>query len=457
MKKLISTNPAKNYQVIGSVSISTPEEIKQKVEEANRVKTVWKELGVAKRIKMLGPLYNEFLKRKKEIALLTTKEIGTPIKSVLEDLDWDQNYFRWFLENGEKYLSDEITYKDDKQIHKIVYEPIGVTAVIVPWNFPWGNFLWGTIPNLIAGNAVVLKHSEECPLTGKLIEEIVKKVNLPKGVFAEIYGNGKVGEKLINQNIDLIWFTGSSKVGKILYEIAGKKYIKAILEMGGSNPAIIFEDVNINEIIDKLYVKRFGNCGQTCDALKRLLVHKSLFNEVVEKLKVMAEAKIVGNPEKPETQMGPLVAKRQLDLLEAQVEDAVKKGAKIITGGRRPKDLKGAYYLPTILIDVKKNMRVWNEEVFGPVLVVVPFKNEEEAIKLANDTSYGLGAQVYTKDRKRALRLSTKIEAGTIDINLASHWLACNPFGGYKESGMGREHGAYGFRELCQIKVVASD
>src|SRR3989344_6318157 len=187
MEKLFSTNPAKNYEVIGLVNISTLSEIKQKVTAANEAKVIWKKLGVKKRIHLLKPIYDEFIKRKKEIALLTAKEIGTPVKSILEDLDWDQDYFKWFLENGEKYLSYEITYKDDKQIHKIVYEPIGVTAVIVPWNFPWGNFLWGTIPNLIAGNAVVLKHSEECPLLGKLIEEIVKKANFPKGVFSEVY------------------------------------------------------------------------------------------------------------------------------------------------------------------------------------------------------------------------------------------------------------------------------
>lgn len=455
MKVLISTNPAKNYQKIGSVNISSSREIKEKVKVAQRAKNLWKEFGVAKRIKMLRKLYDEFLKRKKEIALLTTREIGTPINNVLADLEWDQGYFKWFLDNGEKYLSDEITYKDSQQTHKIVYEPIGVAAVIVPWNFPWGNFLWGVIPNLIAGNTVVFKHSEECPLVGKLIEKMVNKIDLPSGVFSEVYGAGEVGQELVNQEIDLIWFTGSSKVGKYLFEVAGKKYIKAILEMGGSNPAIVFEDSDINEIVDKLYIKRFMNCGQTCDALKRLLVHKSLFNKVVNKLKDMAESQVIGDPEDEKTQMGPLVAKRQLDLLESQVEDAVKKGVRIITGGKRPKSLEGAYYLPTILTEVKRNMRVWKEEVFGPVLVIAPFKTEEEAIKLANDTSYGLGAQVYTKDRKQALRLAAKIEAGTIDINLASHWLTCNPFGGYKDSGMGREHGAIGFRELCQVKVVA--
>lgn len=455
MSKLISTNPAKGYKVIGSVEISTIQEIKQKVANAHKVKTAWKELGVEKRIELLRPIFQELIRRKAELALLITREMGKPIKESLDDIAWDKDYFDWFLENGKKYLSDEITFEDYKSVHKIVYEPLGVAAVIVPWNFPFDMFLWGVIPNLITGNTVVFKHSEECPLTGKLIEEVMSKSNLPKGVFSEVYGDGKVGETLANQDINLIWFTGSTKVGKKLYEIAGKKFIKAILEMGGSNPAIVFDDVDVSRIIDKIYTKRFLNCGQVCDAMKRLIVHQSIFSEILERFKKEVETKVVGDPESKGTDIGSLVAKRQLDLLESQIEDAISKGAKAITGGKRPQNLKGAYYQPTILTNIKRNMRVWTEETFGPVLVIVPFKTENEAIKLANDTTYGLGAQIYSGDKERALRVASKIEAGTIDINKGNHWLPCNPFGGYKNSGMGREHGRYGFQELTQIKVVA--
>lgn len=455
MTKLISTNPAKNYKVIGSVEVSTVTKIKQKVASSQAAKTAWKELGVAKRISLLWPVYEELIKRKKEIALLVTKEIGKPISQSLDDIEWDISFFKSWLENGEKYLKDEITFEDEKSIHKIVYEPIGVAAAIAPWNYPCDMALWAIIPNLIAGNPVIFKHSEEAALTGKMMEEIMNKGSLPKGVFSEVYGDGRVGAILVNENIDFIWFTGSSKVGKSLYEIAGKKFIKVILEMGGSNPGIIFEDADINKIIDKIYTERFQNCGQVCDALKRLIVHESIFEKVVGKIKKEVEGKIVGDPQDPKTNIGSLVARRQLELLEAQVKDATKKGAKIITGGHRPKGLKGAYYLPTILTKIKPEMRVWSEETFGPVLVVVPFKTEKEAIKLANDTKYGLGSLVFTSDQEKALRVASKIQAGTVEINNANHWLTCNPFGGYKESGMGREHGVHGFRELTQIKVVS--
>lgn len=455
--KLISTNPAKNYETIGSVEVSTLKEIKQKVANAQAAKTGWKELGVAKRISLLWPVYEAFLKRRKEIRKIITLEIGKTYQDVESEIDRYTENFKWFLENGEKSLSEEITYEDNKSVHKIIYEPLGVAAVITPWNQPYGMFIWGVIPNLIAGNPVVFKHSEECPLTGKLIGEIMESCHLPEGVFSEIYGDGKVGQELINQEINFIWFTGSSQAGKMIYQEAAKKFIKVVLEMGGSNPGIIFQDANIDKFIDKIYTKRFRNCGQTCDALKRLIVHESIFDKVVGKIKNEVERKVVGNPQDLKTEIGSLVAKRQLELLETQVKDAVEKGAKIITGGHKPERLKGAYYLPTILTKIKPNMRVWSEETFGQVLVIVPFKTEEEAIKLANDSKYGLGSLIFTNDEEKALRVASKIDSGTVEINNANHWLTCNPFGGYKESGMGREHGIHGFRELTQIKVVSME
>lgn len=447
MTQLISTNPGKNYQKIGAVEISTKVEIKAKVAEARRALDSWKDIGVSERVKILTKTLAEFKKHHEEMAQLITREMGMTIEASRDEVGWDFDYWQWFLDNAEKALKDEIIFEDKATVHKQIYEPIGVVAAIAPWNLPFDLFVWAVIPNLLAGNTVVFKISEECPLCGQLFEKIMKQSGLPEGVFNEIYGDGKVGEILVNQEIDLIWFTGSSRVGKKLYEIAGKKFIKAVLELGGSNPGIVFEDANVGKIVDKLYSKRFGFCGQTCDGLKRLLVQEKKFAEVVEKLKIKVE----------QTNIGPLVAKRQVDLLKSQVEDAVKKGAKIITGGKEPKNLKGAYYLPTILTNINDKMRVWTEEVFGPVLAVRKFKTEAEAIKLANDSIYGLGSLVFTKDKERAQRMARALKTGTVEINSASHWLACNPFGGFKLSGMGREHGIHGLRELCQIKVISEE
>lgn len=447
MAQLFSTNPGKNYQKIGSVTISTESEIKAKVKSARKALTKWKEIGIDGRVKILTKTLAEFKKNHEEMAQLITKEMGMTIDASRDEIGWDFDYWQWFLDNSEKAFQDEIIFEDKATVHKEIYEPIGVVAAIAPWNLPFDLFVWAVTPNLLAGNTVVFKISEECPLCGQLFEKIMKKAGLPEGVFSEIYGDGKIGEILVNQEIDLIWFTGSSKVGKKLFEIAGKRFIKAVLELGGSNPGIVFEDVDVDKIVDKLYSKRFGFCGQTCDGLKRLLVQESKFEELVNKLKIRVE----------KTRLGPLVAKRQVDLLKSQVEDAVKKGAKIITGGKEPKDLKGAYYLPTILTNINDKMRVWTEEVFGPVLAIRKFKTEAEAIMLANDSVYGLGALVFTQDKVQANRVARALKTGTVEINSASHWLPCNPFGGCKTSGMGREHGIHGLRELCQIKVISEE
>lgn len=455
MAKLISTNPAKNYAVLGEVEISTEEEIKNKVRQAQDAKQDWKELGVEGRVDLLKKVAEEIGKRKEEIAILATREIGMPISQSRYDVDGALDYFNWYLDNAEKYLSPEVTFEDAKSIHRVFYEPTGVAAVITPWNFPLSNFVWGAIQNLVVGNTVVFKHSEECPLFGKLMEEIMVKANLPEGVFSEVYGDGKVGDFLVHQGINLISFTGSSKVGKYLYQVGAEKFIKVLLELGGSAPGIVFEDADVDSALETIYSMRYDNCGQACDALKRLIVHESRFDEVTDKLKKLLETKKVGNPEDEDTDFGPLVAKRQLKLLESQVQDAVEKGATVVTGGKSPANLQGAYFGPTLLTKITSNMRVWQEEVFGPVLPIVAFTSEEEAVRLANDTKYGLSSYIFTQDKVKALGVALKIDAGMVSINDTYYLKPCSPFGGYKESGIGREHGKYGLRELSQIKLIS--
>lgn len=456
MNKLVSTNPADNYSVVGKVTISDLVEISEKVRKAKDVKTAWKELGVKKRVKLLRPICEEFAKRGEELAQLITKETGKPITQSRDEVKGYVGDFEWFLNNAESALTDEVTYEDKDSIHKIVYEPFGVAGVITPWNFPFGMAVWGIIPNLLVGNTVVFKISEECPLVGKLMEKVFLNHKLPKGVFAEVYGAGEAGRQLSESDINLIWFTGSTKVGKSLYKTAADKFIKVVLEMGGSNPCIVFEDANIAKASEAIYASRFQNCGQVCNSVKRLIVHESIADKIISQLKKLIESKQVGNPKDEKTDIGSLVAKRQLDLLKEQVDDAISKGARTIVQLQISNDLKGAFYPPTVLDDITKDMRVWKEEVFGPVLSLITFQTEQEAVKLANDTIYGLGSKVFSKDMARAQRVASRIEAGTVEINGISRWLSCNPFGGYKNSGMGREHGAIGFRELCQIKVISS-
>lgn len=448
-------NPAKNYQVIDRVEPSTPAEIRAAVAAAHQAKHAWKDIGVGARAELLRTVKAKFMEHEKQIAQLITQEIGMAASESIDEVGWDWGYWDWFLDHVGEILQPETTLEDETSLHQVFYEPIGVAAVITPWNLPFDMFLWGVIPSLLAGNPVVYKAAEQCILSGKLYAKIMAECDLPKGVFNAIHGDAAQGEQLVDEEIDLIWFTGSSIVGQKLYEKAGKKFIKAVLEMGGSNPVIIFEDANIDSLISTITFKRFSFCGQTCDAMKRLIVHNSKYDEVIKKLSEKVMNIKVGDPKDPATQMGSLASKEQLELLESQVEAAVSDGATIRAQGKVDPQVKGAFYPPTILGDIKTNMRVWREEVFGPVLPVISFQTEEEAINLANDTQYGLSAQVYSGDKERALRVARHMQTGSVDINGASHFKPQNPFGGCKLSGMGREHGAHGLRELTQIKVIS--
>ena len=267
--KLKSINPS-NYQYIGEVEVSDNNEIKKKVKLANLAKLTWKNTSVIDRVKLLQPIYDEFKQRKEELAEIQSKEMGMPIGDAIEDIDDTMDYVDWYFENAQKYLSPEITYENDKAIHKIYREPIGVCGVILPWNFPFSMFVWATLQGMIAGNVVIVKHSEECPLSGKFIENVFSNYNLPEGVFNEIYGDGDVGKILVHQDINMIQFTGSTATGKYLYEVAGKRFLKANMELGGSAPGIIFENVELEDIIQSICSLRLFNAGQCCDGLKRL-------------------------------------------------------------------------------------------------------------------------------------------------------------------------------------------
>lgn len=452
---IISTNPAKNYEVIGSVEPSSKEQVSQAVANARKAQKAWSKLGVAGRAEVLKKVKAAFQAHEEEIAKLITKEVGMAYSESLDEVQWDWGYWDWFVNNAERILRPETTLEDATSTHTLYREPLGVAAVITPWNLPFDMFVWGVIPNLLAGNTVVYKASEECIISGVLFEKIVKETRLLEGVCNFIHGDGNQGAWLVDDNIDMVWFTGSSEVGQSLYKKAGEKFIKAVLEMGGSNPVIIFDDADIDKLVGTITFKRFSFCGQTCDAMKRLIVHESRYEEVVAKLSEKIRAIAVGDPSDSKTQMGSLASKKQKDILKLQVEDALQNGAKILKQVDIDSNLMGAYYPPTMLGNIKPEMKVWKEEVFGPVLPIVTFKTDAEALSLANDTKYGLSAQIYTKNADRIKKMKEELIVGSVDVNGASHFKPNNPFGGCKLSGMGREHGEEGLRELTRIKVVS--
>ena len=454
MARIKSINPS-DYSVMGEVEVSTKQEVIDKIKLAHDALKGWREIGLEKRVELLRKVTDELKDKKEELALMQSTEMGIPLTDALINVDGNTDYANWYFDNAVKYLSPETTFESETEIHQVFYEPIGVVAVIIPWNFPHANIIWGGLQSLIAGNTIVLKHSEECPICAKYIGDIFEKY-LPLGVFNQVFGDGEVGKILVNDNINMIAFTGSTKTGKYLYELAGKKFIKAIMELGGSAPAIVFDDADIGITIENITANRLLNQGQCCDGLKRLIVQENVAGQVIEKLTKNFTGKVIGKATELNTQIGPLVSKKQLDLLVSQVKDAISKGAKVICGGKSLEEkMGGAYFEPTILADVTADMRVWNEEVFGPVLPVMKFTTKEEAVKLANDTTYGLGSYLYTANQDRINRISSQIEAGMMSVNGTNYIIPQNPFGGYKNSGFGREHGKYGFAEVTQIKVVA--
>jgi len=329
--------------------------------------------------------------------------------------------------------------------------------LITPWNFPFWISIYGVISNLLVWNTIILKISEECPLVWKLIEDIINNINLPNWVFSEIYWDWEVWQKLVEDKIDFISFTGSTKVWKLLYKISADKFIKVSLEMWGSSPNIIFNNIDLDKYIETIFYTRFYNNWQVCDAIKRLIVHEDIFDEVVEWLKKLILEKNILISENKEADFWSLSSEKQKQILELQLQDALDLWAELIVDKKVPENLKWAYFWAKILTNISKEMKVWKEEVFWPILPIVKFKTEEEAIKLANDTIYWLCSRVISSDLEQANRVASKIESWTVEINNWNRWISENPFWWYKQSGIWRGNWIVWLRELCQIKVVSMD
>jgi acyl-CoA reductase-like NAD-dependent aldehyde dehydrogenase len=383
--------------------------------------------------------------------------MGKPITQSRSQVKDGADFFHAQMQTIEKALAEEIVYEDKAQRHHLVREPLGVVACITPWNFPFLNIPWQAGQALLAGNTVVFKQSEEIIVFAELISTLAAQSKLPEGVFNVILGDGRVGEILVQEPVDAILFTGSTDTGQRITELAAKRSTRILTEMGGSAPGIVLEDADVPTIIDTLYMARFENTGQFCDGLKRLLVHESRLDEVLEALKEVNAGKKMGDALDEDTDLGPLVAKRQVDTLKEQMQDALDKGAKVVFGGKEPQNLEGAYYEPTVLTNITSDMRVWKEEVFGPVLPVVAFRTEDEAVKLANDTIYGLGAYVFTTDKDCYFRVAKQIQSGIVGHNNALYFSTNTPFGGYKASGNSRTLGTEGFHEVTQVKVISEE
>lgn len=447
--QIVSINPATN-EVLTTMNETTEEEVKEMIHLAKNSFNSWSNLTIDERIKILTEIYSVLEANMEHLAELISLGMGKPITQAEAEVKSTLKNIKWDLENVKKCIEPEITFESDTEIQKVFYEPKGVVTVISPFNYPFSLCLAQTFQNLLVGNVVIDKPDPSCILLYQFLKEIFLNSKLPKGVQQFVFGGREIGSFLVEQDIDMICFTGNTKTGEYLYQVASKKMIPILMELGGSAPGIILEDADIDSVIQGIFKKKFSNTGQLCHALKRLIVHESRFEEVVEKLKDIAEKQVMDNPLDRNTTLGPIVNEKQLNTLITQYKDAVGRGAKVICGGNH----SGNYFEPTLLTNISKDMKVWKEEVFGPILPIVSFQTVEEAINLANDTIYGLGGYVFTTNMNTYERISKELKTGMVSCNNLAYSAPYNPFGGVKKSGLGRTRGKWGYMGLCNIKTI---
>jgi aldehyde dehydrogenase (NAD+) len=421
---------------------------------------VWRNKSRAERAEVIGRIAQILFDRAEELALAEVQDGGGTIrKAQMADIPATGQTFMYYAEllaglTDEEELSETTPVPSRNLIRK---EPIGVCACITPFNFPMAAASWKIAPAIAAGNSIVLKPSPYTPVTTLLLAEICHQAGVPDGVVNVITGSGpELGEWLVlHPGVDKVAFTGSTPVGKRIMELAAPSLKKLTLELGGKSPNIVLDDANLDGAVRGALFGTFFHAGQVCESGTRLLVHEKVHDAFVEQLIAGAATLRLGDTLDPTTMMGPLVSERQRDNTERYVAWGREQGATCAFGGARPAELqRGYYYQPTIFTGVRNDMRIAREEIFGPVVSVIKFRDDDEALRLANDTMYGLGAAVWSRDEERALGLARRIDAGTVWINDYHLINVRFPFGGYKQSGWGRELGPWGLDEFQQVKHI---
>ena len=450
-RELKTINPA-TEEVIDTYQIMTKEQINEKTRKAQNAFLDWNK-DIHKRADHIHDFAQELRKSKEELARAMTKEMGRPIKDARPEVEkcaWVMDYF---ADNGKVFMTDEVVNTDARK-SSVTFEPLGVVGSIMPWNFPYWQALRFAAPSLMAGNTIVLKPASATMGCGIEIEKAFRRSGVPDGVFQTIVGDSSIANILIDsEDINAVTFTGSVTAGGIVAQRAISQIKKCVLELGGSDPFIVCKDADIEKASTGAVKGRFINNGQSCIASKRFIIVKDIANEFIEKFVQKTEKLKVGDPLSENTDLGPIVNASGLKTIDSQVKDSVKEGAEILTGGEQIES-KGYFYKPTILKNVSTNMRVAQEEVFGPAAAVMVAEDEMEAVRLANDSQYGLGASIWTQDLDKAENLSRKIRTGIVTVNNFVISDPRVPFGGVKKSGFGRELSRYGMLEFVNIKSI---
>lgn len=450
-------DPSTN-QKLASVAKANEQDAKHAIEVARRTfeSGIWSELPVAERSKILCRMSDLVLKRVDELALVETLDVGKPIKeSHGFDIPRAAANLRFFAEMA-NYINHE-HYDQAKYMSYSKYAPAGVTSLIIPWNLPFMQMTWKASAAMAAGNTVVVKPASYTPLSAVMLGEIANEAGLPPGVLNILTGpGGTVGTTMTNHpDVRRISFVGDSTTGKTVMQNAASQLIPVSLELGGKSANIVFEDADIDEAVAGSIEAIFRNQGEICLAGSRLLVQESIYDLFLEKFVQAAKKIKVGNPLHEDTDMGALVSKGHLETVDEYVQIGLAEGAKLAIGGKRVAGLEeGNFYEPTVLYDVDNKWRVAQEEIFGPVLVVIPFKTEDDAVRIANDSIYGLAGVVWTNDLRRAHRVASRVNSGLLWINCWYYRDLRTPFGGSKASGIGREGGRHSFEFYTEAKTI---
>ena len=458
---LESFNPATG-ELVGTVETITPAKVQGIVDDVAEVQPFWAALSLEDRARYMRRAVDVLLAEIDEIAELLTNEQGKPrVESYTMELLPTVDSLKWIADNGPQILSDEklsmpIILKSKSA--KFTYEPIGVVGVIAPWNYPWSIPFGEVAIALMCGNGVVLKPASLTPVIGDRIRQTFEKAGLPEGLIRTVHGGGRVGDALVKSTAGKIFFTGSVEVGKKVGVECAKRMKGSVLELGGKDPQIVCADADLANAISGSVWGGFANAGQTCSGIERVYVVDEVADRFLEGVVRETERLTVGDPREWTTEIGPMVSDEQAAIVTELVDDAVENGAKKLTGGpTKVKGKKGSFIAPVVLTDVTHDMRIMKEEIFGPVLPVMKVASEEEAIELANDSQFGLGASVWTKDRAKGERMSHQIESGMVWTNdhSFSHGACQCAWGGVKDSGLGRSHSKFGFYECVNIKQLA--
>jgi succinate-semialdehyde dehydrogenase / glutarate-semialdehyde dehydrogenase len=446
------TNPATG-ELIEKIPNATDEEVRAAIDRVHRGYSSWRTRPVSERVKIVSRAAELFAERADELAAIMTLEMGKRINEGRGEIGIVVDIFNYYADNGPALLADEpVSIKGGEAV--ITKGPIGALLGIMPWNFPCYQVARFVAPNLVLGNTILLKHASICPRSAAAIEQVLRDAGVPEDAYVNTFASSsQIPWMLADPRIQGVSLTGSEQAGISVAAEAGKNLKKSVLELGGSDPLIVLDTDDMDETVKVTATARMRNCGQSCNAPKRMIVLADIYEEFVDRLtKRVAEHYLPGDPADPQTRLPPLASVAAADEVAAQVETAVRQGATLRTGGRRVGP--GAYLEATVLTDLTREMDAYYEEIFGPVVLVFRAENEEEAIAIANDSPFGLGASVFGTDPERSRRVADRIDAGMVYLNSAGGSQADLPFGGIKRSGMGRELGAAGIEEFMNKKSI---